>query len=399
MMRFILVLTLLATGCSGSAATTENRPDFADVKIGLLITTGGRSGDLAGPSIGAAKVAAAHLKADHGVEVTIEQADYQGDPSLVPQLIKDLAARTEAIVIGSDDPAILPSLAAMSVPLIHAYITTDGATDEPKSYRLAPSNTLQARSLASYLVRHRRYARIALLAENAPYGQQGGPAFADAVRKEGASLVEEISFDTGGEVHTAVSSASDSGAQVLVVWTEDPAEAARVVIDVHRSNIAYQLAVPTNVTGPGFGKNAVAQIVPTAFREGILSVGQWSGPWIDEPNVRRFHKDFRKQENDIAPIKSSSIYDAVKLLSAAKTHGSIASGLPKIKDFRGVGTPITFDARREGIGADDMWGWGFTKSETAAGAEFFPAVDTGGGFFTLVPAGLKVPERFRYLIS
>lgn len=398
MKQLASVLMLIAAGCSASADAGDPRPGFADVTVGLLITTGGRSGELAGPSIGAAKVAAAHLKSDRGVEVTITQADYQGDLGLVPELVKDLAAKTEAIVVGTDDPAVLSSLNGLKIPVIHAYITTDGATDGALIYRLAPSNSLQARSLASYLIDQREYSRIGLLSENTAYGQQGAAVFADEVKRQGATLVEEVSFDTGGEIHTAVSSSADAGAQVLVVWTEDPAEAARVVIDVHRSNLAYQLAVPTNVAGPGFGKNAVAQVVPTAFREGILSVGPWSGPWLDALQIRRFYRDFRKQENDIVPIRTAQIYDAITLLSAAKADRTLASGILRLKDFRGVGTPITFDDDHEGMGEEDMWGWGFTKSKDGAGSEFFPGVDTGGGFFTLIPAGLKLPERFRYLL-
>ena len=403
MTKMLLVCALAATllmGCSRPtkvAGSTAAR--FSDVTVGLLITTGGKGGDLAGPSIGAANVAAARLKSRAKVNVKVEQADYQGDLTSVAGLAKELESKSDLIIVGTDDPAVLPELAALEKPVIHAFVTSDDATANDNVFRVAPTDSLQAKVLAGYLVDVRKLSRLAVIFENTDYGKHGADLFDAAASAAGASVVADEGFDTGGDVHTPASSAADSGAQAVVIWTDNPAEAARVVIDVHHSAFSYQLAVPGDCAVPQFGKNASAQVVPTAFKEGILSVGPWAGPWLNESRIRSFYQDFQKTQSDVAPVRTAAVYDAVLIASAAKSSGSVESGLKKVKAFEGATVPITFDDHREGIDETDLWAWGFTKSKTGTGADFFPAVDTGGGFFTLIPAGNKVPTKFRYELT
>ena len=387
---------LVLSACGKPAPTAETKDiEFAPVKIGLVVTTGGKGGDLAGPSLGAAAVAASHVKKDSGKKITIIEADYQGDLSLVEQLVSDLESKADVIIAATDDPAVLPALSKVRLPVIHPFITSEGVSGETR-FRLAPSDALQAKRLAEFLVKRRGYELVGIIRENTEYGTSGAARFAEAVQTAGGTVVANAPFDTGGDIHTPVSIAADRGAQAVAVWTDDAAEAARVAIDVHRSSASYQLALPFNAAGPTFGKNAVAQVVPTAFREGILSIGPWAGPWLNAPRIARFYKDYEKRQNDVAPVRAAQVYDAVLMSSAARAKGEVADGLRSLKDFQGASVPVTFDQRNEGMDESDLWAWGFTKSKDGAGAEFFPAVDTGGGFFTLIPAGLEIPARFRY---
>lgn len=398
----VLLIALLLGACADkTGAPTTKSNGFADVRVGLLITTGGKGGDLAGPSIGAADVAAAHLKTDHDVEVKIEQADYQGDLAQAGPLATELARKVDALVVATEDGAVVPALSGIEKPIIHAYVTADGIVTAANIFRVAPSDELQARRLAEFLVKKRKLATIGIAFENTDFGKNGSRVFESAVTTAGGQVVANSGFDTGGDLHTPLSVAADNAAKAVVLWTDSPAEAARAVIDVHRSAYTYQLAVPGNTAVPQFGKNAVAQVVPTAFREGILSVGPWAGPWLRAKRIRRFYQDFEKKQNDVAPVRAAQVYDAVMLASQAKgiSGTDLIAGLNAVEDFEGASVPVTFDEKREGMDPSDIWAWGFTKSKNGAGSEFFPAVDTGGGFFTLIPAGLIVPERFRYLLS
>lgn len=390
---------LMLAACNRPAPEKRSTRKFADVKVGLLITTGGQGGELAGPSIGAAGVAADHIKKDSRRQVKIEQADYAGDLAAAPALAAELAGKIDVLIVGTDDPAVLPALATLSVPMIHAYITSDGITSRDNVFRVTAPNSLQAKRLAEFLVDERELSRIAVVFESTEYGGKGAALIEAAVSSAGGTLVASEQFETGGDIHTPLAVADEETAQAVIIWTDNAAEASRAVIDIHKSSYAYQIALPGNVAAPQFGKNAVAQVVPTAFKEGILSVGPWAGPWLRTERVKRFFKDFEKKQSDVAPVRTSVVYDAVLLASAAKSGGDIKQSLRGLKDFTGAGVPITFDANREGIDATDIWAWGFTKSKNGAGAEFFPAVDTGGGFFTLIPRGLKVPAKFAHELA
>ena len=388
-------LVLVSCNRSGTAPP-KPKTKFADVTVGLLITTGGVGGELAGPSIGAAGVAADHIKRDSKRKVKIEQADYAGDLAAAPALATELAGKVDVLIVGTDDAAVLPVIDTLNVPVIHAYITRDGVTTRDNVFRVTAPDTLQARRLANFLVDERELSRVGVVFENTDYGNRGAALMKDAISSAGGTLVASEPFDTGGDIHTPLAVAEEEAAQGLVVWTDNAAEASRAVIDIHKSGYSYQIALPGNVAAPQFGKNAVAQVVPTAFKEGILSVGPWAGPWLRAERVKRFFKDFEKKQSDAAPVRTVGVYDSVLLASAAKSGGEIKQGLLGLKDFIGAGVPITFDSSHEGIDETDIWAWGFTKSKNGAGAEFFPAVDTGGGFFTLIPKGLKVPAKFAH---
>ncbi len=391
---------LLLGGCSRSGETApKSKAKFADVTVGLLITTGGVGGELAGPSIGAAGVAADHIKQDSKKAVKIEQADYAGDLAAAPALAAELAGKIDVLIVGTDDEGVLPVIDSLNVPVIHAYVTRDGVTTRDSVFRVTAPDSLQARRLANFLVDERELSRISVVFENTDYGNRGAALMRDAVSAAGGTLVASELFDTGGDIHTPLAVAEEETAQALVVWTDNAAEASRAVIDIHKSGYSYQVALPGNIAAPQFGKNAVAQVVPTAFKEGILSVGPWAGPWLRAERVTRFFKDFEKKQSDVAPVRTMGVYDAVLLASAANSRGDIKQGLLGLKDFTGAGVPITFDGDREGIDETDIWAWGFTKSKNGAGAEFFPAVDTGGGFFTLIPRGLKVPAKFAHELA
>lgn len=399
-----LCIALLASCANAGDERAGARLEFADLRVGLVITTGGRGGDLAGPAIGATNVAKKHLSSK-GAEITVEQLDYAGDLSIVARkpdgspsdAVKELASKSDVVIVGTDDPAIVQALGDLDVPVLHAFVTKDGITGGD-IFRLAPSDSMQAAVLAEFLVDHRKLTSIGLVYENSDFGSSGADAFEAAVVDAGGSIVSSEAFETGQDLHGPLAVAADEGAEAVAIWTDDPAEASRAVIDIHKSNFSYQVALPGNTAVPQFGKNAVAQVVPTAFREGILSVGPWAGPWLRSERIRRFYRDFEDVQNDLAPVRTAQVYDAVMIASAAKATGSIVGGMKQTRDFLGASVPVSFDGTQEGMDATDLWGWGFTKSKAGAGAEFFPAVDTGGGFFTLIPAGNRVPEKFRYML-
>jgi ABC-type branched-subunit amino acid transport system substrate-binding protein len=213
-------------------------------------------------------------------------------------------------------------------------------------------------------------------------------------------------FKPGGDVHTSVSHAGQLGAQALVVWTKSIAEAGRITIDVHESTQSYQLVFSGNVATASYGKNASSQVVPVAFRDGILSVGTWAGPWFAEvPSIGAFYRRFRLEQNAFAPVQAAQVYDSLLLLATAAGKvgddpTAVATELEATSDFRGVGVPVSFTPDdHEGVGFEDLAVWGFTRMQSSDGGEFFPEVDTGGGFFTIVPSSVTLPEEFAYLLT
>lgn len=401
----VVLLTLAAAGCTSSTRRTAALPEI-DLRLGLLFTTGGQGGDLAGAVLGSVKLAT-EAAAERKVKIVVTEVDYAGDRAKVAGAVAGLASKVDAILVGTDDGAIAGSLGAASeIPVLHPFITADAAVPPAgRVFRFAPSNRLQAERLVEFLTEHRRYTRIAVIADDTGFGREGlaglRAAFAAA---GGVTPVAERVFTPGGDIHTHVSAVAQAGAQAAIVWTESPGEAARIVVDAHRSNYAYQIALSGNLATETFAKNASAQVTPVAFRDGLLSVGVWAGPWFELERIVSFYDAFQRENSALAPVRAAAVYDAVLALAGAARaggaadSGSLVEGLEALRDFEAAGVPVTFGpGKHEGVDLDDVAVYGFTKTQTAPGGRFAPDVDTGGGFFTVVTESLDLPDRYAYL--
>lgn len=388
-----------AAGPTGSPGATP-----AGTKIGLLYTISDIGGEFAQAALGSSVLASEDARS-RGLNIEVLDRDYAGNAKRAGQLAQELADEGVAgIVVASDDPALVPVLGGFDdVPVIHALLPDDDAVDpDAPSFRVAPSNRLQAEKLADYLVGERGLDRVAILHDDTPFGTEGAVDIQDALGDQGATVVLRQSFKVGADIHTPVMHAGQEDADALVVWTRENGEAGRITIEMHKANQGYQLVLSGNLATFDYGKNAASQVTPVAFRDGILSVGTWAGPWFDLDRMRGFFERFRETNNVEAPFQAVQVYDAILLLAEAARGSddptSVARALEETRDFEGAGVPISFSPDdHEGVGLEDMAILAFTKDQSAAGGDFAPDVSTGGGFFTINTSTVTLPPEVGYL--
>jgi ABC-type branched-subunit amino acid transport system substrate-binding protein len=276
-------------------------------------------------------------------------------------------------------------------------------TGAGNAFRFGPSNKAQAGKLVNYLIEHRKYRRIAVLSDNTNYGKEGRADLTEALAGAGVTPVMDETFVPGRDIHTAVSHAGQLNCDAMIVWAFSESEAARIVVDVQKQNFAYQIALSGNLANDTFAKNASAQVTPVAFRDGILSVGPWAGPWFRLKRIFDFYNGFKSENSALAPVQAASVYDAVlALVAAARSNGvtpsDLTTGIEALHDFAGAGVPLTFGPdKHDGIDPEDLAVYGFTKDQGSAGGDFAPDVDTGGGFFTIVNASVTLPKNVAFL--
>jgi branched-chain amino acid transport system substrate-binding protein len=377
------------------------------VRVGLLYTISGEGQGFAQAALGAAALAVAEADA-RGVAIDMVDGEYGGDPDRAPEVAERLADEGVAgIVVASDDPAVGATLAGFdSVPLVHALVSGNGAVspDGPR-FRVAPANELQAATLAGFLAADRGYDRVAILHERSPFGQEGAGDLERSLVREGAEVVLRQGFRIGADIHTPLTHADQLEADALVVWTRDAGEAGRITIEAHDVGVAYQLVVSGNLATFDYGKNASSQVSPVAFREGILSVGTWAGPWFDLDRITGFYERFRRDNDAVAEFQAIQIHDAVLLLgetaaAAGTDPAGLTAALEEVTDFVGAGVPLSFSPDdHEGVGPEDMAILAFTKDPQAAGGDFAPDVSTGGGFFTVDARSVELPPDLAYLLE
>ena len=405
----LLAVALLAGACDDAGTEPTAGPTAgatpAPVRIGLLYTISDVGGEFAQAALGSS-VLATDDAAERGTPIEVLDRDYAGNAKRAGQMAQELADEGVAgIVVASDDPALVPALSGFdAVPVVHALLPDDDATTSETAFRVAPSNRLQAEKLASYLVEDRGLDRIAILHDDTPFGVEGGDDIEDALDEQGAAVVLRQSFKVGSDIHTPVMHAGQLDADALVLWTRENGEAGRITIEIHKADQGYQLVLSGNLATFDYGKNAASQVTPVAFRDGILSVGTWAGPWFELDRIRGFFERFRETNNVEAPFQAVQVYDAILLLArAARDAGgedpaAVARALEDTRDFEGAGVPISFSRDdHEGIGMEDMAILSFTKDQASAGGDFAPDISTGGGFFTINTSTVTLPSELAYL--
>ncbi|MGH2691391.1 MAG: ABC transporter substrate-binding protein [Actinomycetota bacterium] len=406
----LLGLALLAAACEETTGEPMAGPTASPgatpggTKIGLLYTISDIGGEFAQAALGAS-VLAAEDAPDRGLNIEVLDRDYAGNAKKAGQLAQQLADEgAVGIVVASDDPALVPALSGFDeVPVVHALLADDDAvgSDDP-SFRVAPSNSLQAEKLAEYMVGERGLDRVAILHDDSPFGTEGAEDIERSLDEQGAAVVLRQSFKVGSDIHTPITHAGQLDADALILWTRENGEAGRITIEMHKANQGYQLVLSGNLATFDYGKNAASQVTPVAFRDGILSVGTWAGPWFDLDRIKGFFERFRETNNVEAPFQAVQVYDGILLLAKAAEDaggsGSVAEALEDIRDFEGAGVPISFSpSDHEGIGLEDMAILAFTKDQAAAGGEFAPDISTGGGFFTIDTRTITLPSEIAYL--
>jgi branched-chain amino acid transport system substrate-binding protein len=411
MKRLLFALVLVLGACEGTepAPGPESAPEgeAVQVRVGLLYTVTGQGAEFAQAALGSMPLAEADAER-RGIDLDVLARDYGGAPDRAPALVQSLAEDGAAgVVVASDDPRLGQLLAGTtSIPVVHALLSDDDAVSEDSStFRVAPSTALQAKKLASYLVRDRGYERVAILHEATPFGSQGADDLQSAIGRVGARVVLREGFRRGGDVHTPVTHAGQLDAQALVLWAGDDGEAGRVAIEMHQADQAYQLALSGNLATFDFGRNAVSQVTPVAFRDGILSVGTWAGPWFDLGRMQGYYERFMEENDAEAPFQAIQVHDGLLLLAdaAARADGdpaAVPQALEETSGFVGAGVPLSFEPDdHEGVDLDDMAILSFTKDQASAGGEFAPDVSTGGGFFTINGETVELPPELGYLLE
>ncbi|HEV3474712.1 MAG TPA: ABC transporter substrate-binding protein [Actinomycetota bacterium] len=410
---FTAGVSLLAAACEAQPATGpqgEEEPSAASgpVRVGLLYTISDIGGEFAQAALGASSLAVDDAKED-GFEIEVLDRDYAGSANRARQLADELATEGVAgIVVASDDPALAPALADFdAVPVVHALLPDDGAVDaDAPTFRVAPSNGLQAEKLADYLVGTRGYDRVAILHEDTPFGTEGALDMERALSDQGAQVVMNQGFRVGADIHTPITHAGQLEADALILWTRDNGEAGRITIEIHKADQGYQLVLSGNLATFDYGKNAASQVTPVAFRDGILSVGTWAGPWFDLERMRGFYERFRELNNVEAPFQAVQVYDGILLLAQASREAggadpaAMTEALEQTQDFTAGGVPISFaPGDHEGVGLEDMAILAFTRDQLSAGGEFAPDISTGGGFFTVDTSTVRLPSELSYLLE
>lgn len=297
------------------------------LRIGLSGPFSGGSSPMGESMRNGVRLAVAEINATggiHGKSIELierdDQANNEAGARIADELTKMKVVATIGIVNTGVGLASIDAYQKAKIPLMIAVSTGPALTRRyapPASpvnfiFRVSPTLDLEARILAADLKR-RGVARVALLADDTPYGDSGAAAFADAARKAGLEMVTVQRFGIGdNDMTRQLKIARSAAAQAIVGWGIGP-ELAQVARGM--TTLAWRVPFMGSWTLSmrnfidAAGSAGEGALVPQTFI-------QDAGSTAKNSFLLAYHRNF-KTDLIPSPMSAAQGYDGMHLLALA----------------------------------------------------------------------------------
>lgn len=231
------IFTLLLAGALALTGIAAETASAQALRIGLSGPFSGGSSPMGESMRNGVRLAVHEINATGGIDgrpIELVERDDRADNALGARIADELTRMKVVAAIGIVNTGVgLASVGAYQnarIPLMVAVSTGPALTRQfappasPANYifRVSPTLDLEARMLAADL-KKRGLARVALLADETPYGDSGVSAFTLAVRAAGLELVATERFRIGEtDMSRQLAAARGAGAQAVVAWGIGP---------------------------------------------------------------------------------------------------------------------------------------------------------------------------------
>ena len=269
----------------------------------------------------------------HGRTIELVERDDQANNELGAKIATELTRMKVAASIGIVNTGV--GLASIDIyqqartPLMIAVSTGPVLTRRyapPAApvnfiFRVSPTLDLEARMLAADL-KKRGVSKVALLADDTPYGDSGTNAFADAARQAGFELVTTQRFKIGeSDMSRQLKNARAAGAQAVVGWGIGP-ELAQVARGMHQMAWRVPLMGSWTLSMRNFidaaGSAGEGALLPQTF---IQDAGSTAKNSFLLAYRRHFNTDLIP-----SPMSAAQGYDGMHLLALALRQANTLDG-------------------------------------------------------------------------
>jgi branched-chain amino acid transport system substrate-binding protein len=438
----VLATALACQGSDGDTTFPSRRPVGSPSRSDSLVV--GIVGSLSGPdqwrgedAFEGADVAVHELnraRDENDPPFELVARDDRGDSARATRLVRELAGIDRIVGIVYAGPVDgLPdaegALAQTGIPAILCYGDLYGARLlSPHVFQASPSYVWEARRIASYLLRDRRYVRVGALVRDGMPGRVAAAAIRQAVRERGARL---------GTVQTYSADQEDLRPKLLrlkrarveaIVVEASPAGAARVMAGLRRLRATYRSTATARIASAASRAQArrharrwrpqiagfdlfLAPNVARARMAGTVASDTYArgAHYLPIPSFRRFLRAFRGWW-DAAPLGwERRGYEAVRMIGWAARQSEEGEDLARVLEgMRGErlgGLDVTFgpddhtsvDQTTVGLWVVPRRGAGVAEAGRVPGA--LPWVPLARGFSIDGQRTDVLPEDWRHLFT
>ena len=316
----------------------------SEIKIGLLLPlTGPRQNEgealLRAAQLAIEDEAASPFPGERRLSIVArDQSDSWGRATneIVRVVFNDQAA---ALVTSLDgDSAHLAEQVANKVGIPVVTLSTDPSTTQinlPWIFRLAPSDTQQARAFAQDIYIERKLRNVILILDRNHDGRVGGKEFQKAADAVSGPLIDQFEVDpAGSKLDSPVCQIMAAKPDALVFWT-GPETASRLLPPLLKAFPLAQFYLSQEAAQPfgGCHQKNVWIVAPSL---------------VEKPLSESFEKRYRASTGEFPIPAAAQAYDAVRILAASlrrsgPNRARLRDALAALSNYRGASGLITFD--------------------------------------------------------
>lgn len=257
---FLIRSTIVKTGlrllsasllsCTGAVALAQSAPASTAIRIGVIAPLTGPSADFGLPMLNGIKLAVEEINAAGGYlgrKFELLVRDDEANPDKGRKVSEDLVGQKIAVAIGFCNTGVaaksLDIFQTNKIPLIIPCATGTNLTHTypgPESYifRTSAKDSIQASFVVDDIVK-RGWTKVAVFADNTPYGESGLKDVVAALAQHKVRPVAVIRFPVGAkDLTTELKTARDAGANVVFSYSLGPEGA---VIAKGRKELAWKV--------------------------------------------------------------------------------------------------------------------------------------------------------------
>ena len=232
-------------------------------------------------------------------------------------------------LLGPDDSDMLNTLLGQVTPGFAVFSASADTPIKDKVFRLSAAASDNATSLADYLVNHRRFGKIAVVAADSTQAQAGVRAFTTKAGSANIALTVKQAADKL-DFSAIARDIQDKNADALYIWLPD-------------AQVNALLDALQNV---GWNKTVISQspmpenMAQSATFTDLLGASACSAAAYDNLS-QQFVADYQAKWNALPPDNAAAYYDAVKLIAeslknSGKDRTGLLNSLRNKKGYRGV---------------------------------------------------------------
>jgi branched-chain amino acid transport system substrate-binding protein len=216
----------------------------------------------------------------------------------------------------------------------------------------------EAFNMTGYLHEKLGFKKIAMFYQNDDYGKQGMMGVERYLLRKNIKLVEKITAEvTDRDLSTHALKLKNSGAEAVIMWT-NPTGAALLLTETAKIGFKPQWA-----TSNSLSDSALMMQITRGLWVGMITSFFGELPDSNHPlmvKYRDWHKKLTPQERwgvfyYAGIIFAEPFIEGLKRAGRDLTPDTFVKAMETIKDFQGIGPPITFAGKKDRQGGNHVF--------------------------------------------